>query len=57
MFIQAKRRNAANGGQFQVPDANLRRLTIFHCLSYIHQNEYIICRLSGQVLFTLLTMS
>ncbi len=28
MFIQAKKGNASNGGQIQVPDAELRRLTV-----------------------------
>ena len=29
MFFQAKNGNASNGVQFQVPDAKLRRLTVF----------------------------
>ena len=29
MFIQAKKGNASNGGHIQVPDAKLKRLTVF----------------------------
>ena len=40
MFIQAKKGNASNGGQIQVPDAKLRRLTVFFIVYNIFIKKY-----------------
>ena len=62
MFIQAKKGNASNGGrgggggQIQVPDAKLRRLTVFFIVYNIFIKMNILSAALWASIFTLLTI-
>ncbi len=56
MFIKAKKGNASNGGQIQVPDAKLRRLTVFFIVYNIFIKMNILSAALWASIFTLLTI-